>query len=279
MPLRAPPVGPARVYVAVMRVLITGAGRAIGAATAAVLHSRGCEVVATARDVGLLGDVPAALRLELDVTDDGSVAACMAAAGEIDVLVNNAAIAEAGPLERYPLDRLRAALETNTIGALRMVQAVTPGMRDRGRGVIVNVSSVNGRVSAPLEGAYAASKFALEALSESLHFELGHFGIRTVIVEPGYIAPGMKQSPRWGLEAPYDELADQWWGADSKLLGEDGRPGPEIVGEAIWDAITTDSPRLRWPVGADAEMILAARAQLDDESFEAAMRSTLGMDW
>lgn len=262
-----------------MRVLITGAARAIGAATARVLLDHGCEVVATARHLESLVDVPATLRLPLDVTSPDSVGACIAAAGEVDVLINNAAIAEAGPLERYPLDRLRACLETNTIGPLRMVQAVAPGMRERGRGVIVNISSINGRVSAPLEGAYAASKFALEALSESLHYELGHFGIRIVLIEPGYIAPGMKESPRWGVEPPYDELAEQWWGADTKLLGDEGRPPPELVGEAIWESITTDRPRLRWPVGSDAELVLAARADLDDEAFETAMRSTLDLRW
>jgi NAD(P)-dependent dehydrogenase (short-subunit alcohol dehydrogenase family) len=262
-----------------VRVLITGAARAIGAATAKVLTDHDCGVVATARDPRLLDDVPAVLRLALDVTDDDSVAACMVRAGAIDVLVNNAAIAEGGPLERYPLDRLRAVLETNTIGALRMVQAVVPGMRERGAGTIVNVSSINGRVSSPLGGAYAASKFALEALSESLHYELGHFGIRTVLVEPGFTAPGMKESPQWGMEPPYDELGDQWYGADDALLGAGGRPGPDTVGEVIWQAISTDTPKLRWPAGPDAELVLATRSQLDDETFEATMRATLGLSW
>jgi NAD(P)-dependent dehydrogenase (short-subunit alcohol dehydrogenase family) len=262
-----------------MRVLITGAGRAIGAATAGVLHDHGCEVVATARDPERLAAVRASQRLALDVTDDASVAACLAAAGPIDVLVNNAAISESGPLETYPLDRLRAVLETNAIGAVRMAQAVIPGMRERGRGAIVNVSSVNGRVASPLGAAYAASKFALEAISESLHLELGHFGIRVAIIEPGYIAPGMVERPRWGIEPPYDELAEQWFGTDDKLLGDDGRPGPEVVGEAIWQAITTDQPKLRWPVGADAELVLATRRQLEDEPFEHAMRTTLGLTW
>lgn len=204
---------------------------------------------------------------------------CLAAAGDIDVLVNNAAIAEAGPLETYPLDRLRASLETNTLGPVRMIQGVVPGMRRRGHGVIVNVSSVQGRVSTPLGGAYAASKFALEALSETLHYELGHFGIRVVVIEPGFVAPGMKASPQWGIEPPYDELADQFLGADVKLLGGGSRPPPEVVGETIWQAITTDSPRLRWPIGDDAHLILATRAQLDDEAFESAMRATLGLTW
>ena len=263
-----------------MRALVTGAARAIGAATAHVLTEHGCEVVATARDVGALADVPAVARLELDVTDPASVDACLAAAGEIDVLINNAAIAEAGPLETYPLDRFRAAFETNVVGALRMTQAVVPGMRERGRGTIVNISSVQGRVATPLEGAYAATKFALEAMSETLHYELGHFGIRVVIIEPGYIAPGMKASPRWGVDGPpYDELAAQWYGVDAKLVGDGGRPSPEIVGEAIWQAITSEPATLRWPVGADAEMILATRHQLDDGAFEATMRSTLDLTW
>jgi NAD(P)-dependent dehydrogenase (short-subunit alcohol dehydrogenase family) len=262
-----------------MRVLVTGAARAIGAATARVFSERGWEVVATARRPELLNDVPATLRLPLDVTDEGSVAACIEAAGPVDALVNNAAISESGPMERYPLDRFRAVLETNVVGALRMVQAVVPAMRERGSGAIVNVSSVNGRVASPLGGAYAASKFAMEAMSETLHLELGHFGIRVVLVEPGFIAPGMKPGAEWGMDEPYDELLRQWSGADASLLGDEGRPGPEIVGEAIHRAVTTDEPRLRWPVGADAELVLATRAALDDAAFEAAMRETLGLTW
>ncbi|HUR76674.1 MAG TPA: SDR family NAD(P)-dependent oxidoreductase [Acidimicrobiales bacterium] len=214
-----------------MRVLITGAARAIGAATARVLSDHGCDVVATARDVELLADVPASMRLQLDVTDPASVETCISAAGELDVVVNNAAIAEAGPLERYPIERICGE-----------------------------------QVRASKRSARPCTSSSVTSASES-------------IIEPGYIAPGMKSSPRWGLEAPYDELAAQWFGADTKLLGGGGRPAPEVVGETIWTAITTKEPRLRWPVGADAEMILAARRDLDDEQFEAAMRSTLGIDW
>ena len=116
-------------------------------------------------------------------------------------------------------------------------------------------------------------------MSECLHYELGHFGIRVVIIEPGYIAPGMKPGSEWGMEAPYDELGRQWWAAADTLVGAGGRPQPEIVGEAIWDAITTETPRLRVPVGADAELVLSTRAQLDDETFEQTMRATLGLTW
>lgn len=260
-----------------MRVLITGAARAIGAATAAALTDDGHEVVATARDVALLADVPAVQRLALDVTDDASVAAAMAAAGPIDAIVNNAAIGGKGPLESFPLDDLRRTFETNTFGMLRVVQAVIPAWRRRGSGVIVNVSSIQGRVATPLEGAYSASKFALEALSETLHYELGHFGIRVVIVEPGYIAPGMKHSDEHLGDGVYDELRRQWSGNDVKLVGE--RPGPEIVGRAIAAAIRDPATPLRVPVGGDADLVLGVRRQLDDAAFEAAMRSTLGLDW
>ncbi|MGH9007797.1 MAG: SDR family NAD(P)-dependent oxidoreductase, partial [Acidimicrobiales bacterium] len=193
-----------------MRILITGAARAIGATTARVLSERGHEVVATAREVESLGAVEAALRLTLDVRETDSVAAAMEEAGPIDAIVNNAAITVGGPLEDYPIDQFRATFETNTVGALRMIQAVVPAWRDRGSGVIVNVSSIQGRVATPLEGAYAASKYALEAISETLHYELGHFGIRMVIVEPGYIAPGMKDAGQHPGPEVYDELWEQW---------------------------------------------------------------------
>src|ERR1051325_2282649 len=174
------------------RVLITGAARGIGMATARVLANRGHSVVATdiSAPSGLEGIEPHAL----DVTSDDSVARCLKEVGPLDAIVNNAGIFGQGPVESYPLDRIRQMFETNTLGALRVIQAVLPAWRKRGSGVIVNVSSVSGRVSSPLEAAYSASKFALEAFTESLHLEVRHFGIRSVLIEPGNIAPGMKAS-------------------------------------------------------------------------------------
>jgi NAD(P)-dependent dehydrogenase (short-subunit alcohol dehydrogenase family) len=145
--------------------------------------------------------------------------------------------------------------------------------------VLVNVSSVQGRISSPLEGAYAASKFALEALSETLHYELAHFGIRVVIVQPGYIAPGMKASPRHDGPDVYADLWRQWTGTDAKVTGPDGRPGPELVGVAIADALEDPATPLRVPVGSDAEMIFKARKHFDDAGFEAAMRKTIDLTW
>jgi len=262
-----------------MRILITGSARAIGAATATELTRRGHHVIATARDVSLLEPLDVAQRLALDVTDEASIAAALDQAGAVDALVNNAGINGTGPLEDVSLDRLRGVFETNTFGALRLVQHLIPGWRARGHGVIVNVSSVQGRVASPLAGAYAASKFALEALSEALHYELAHFGIRVVIIEPGYIAPGMKSDDRSRANSVYDELWDQWDGTDAKVTGPGGRPGPEVPAVAIADAIEDPTTPLRVPVGADAEMIMAARHSLDDAAFEAAMRQVLGLTW
>ncbi|MCB0958267.1 MAG: SDR family oxidoreductase [Acidimicrobiales bacterium] len=263
-----------------MRVLVTGAGSGIGRATAEVLATRGHEVVATARRPEVLAELDVAARLALDVTSDASVAACVAAAGDLDAIVNNAGITETGPLETYPHEALLRMFETNTFGPMRLVRAVVPTMRERGAGVIVNVTSVEGRVAAPLSGAYCATKHALEALSESLAFEVGHFGLRVVIVEPGYIAPGMRNAVRHGEEgSPYEELRRQWSGADDTLVGPSGRPAPALVGEAIADAIEDPATPLRVPVGADAEMVLGARKELGDADFEAAMRGVLGIDW
>ena len=262
-----------------MRVLVTGAARAIGRATVEVLAARGHEVVATARNADLLEGLPAVKILELDVSDDASVRAAVAAAGELDAVVNNAGVPGSGPLETYPIESLRRVLEVNTLGPLRMAQAVAPQWRERGSGVLVNVSSVQGKIGTPMEGPYAASKHALEALSESLHFELGHFGIRVVIVEPGYIAPGMKHGDEHPVPALYAELAAQWSGTAGTLLGPEGRPGPELVGVAVADALEDPSTPLRVEVGDDAALVLRLRRTLGDVEFEATMREALGLTW
>jgi len=261
-----------------MRILVTGAGRAIGAATCTELSKAGHEVVATARDVSLLDELDVALRLPMDVTSDESVTAAVEAAGPLDGIINNAALGGTAPLETYPIDKFRAMHETNVVGTLRLIQAVVPAWRERGSGVIVIIGSVQGRVSAPLGGAYGASKFALEAMTESLHYELRHFGIRTHIVEPGFIAPGMKDAGELPRPAAYQGLYDEWEGADDTLNAE-GRPGPEVVGQAIVDIFANPESPLRIPVGADAELILGTRAQLGDAEFEAVMRATMGLTW
>lgn len=264
-----------------MRILVTGCSTGIGRAAARALADRGHEVVATARRPETLADLDVAERLALDVDDDASVAAAVAAAGPLDGLVNNAGRGEGGPVEKVPLAAAKGMMETNFWGAVRMIQAVAPGMRERGRGVIVNVSSVAGVTAAPLGGFYSATKFALEGLSEALKLELGHFGVRVVLVEPGFFDTEFRSNAgQHGVDAPpYDALHRQWEGTDAKLLGGAERPGPEVVAAAIADAVDGKDERLRIPVGADAEMVCATRKKLDDAAFEAAMRKTLAIDW
>jgi NAD(P)-dependent dehydrogenase (short-subunit alcohol dehydrogenase family) len=262
-----------------VRVLVTGAARAIGRATVEVLAGRGHDVVATARNVRMLDGSPAAQALSLDVTDDASVGAAVAAAGELDAVVNNAGLTGHGPLESYPLPEFTRVLEVNTLGPLRMAQAVVPAWRERGSGVLVNISSVQGKIGTPLEGPYAASKHALEAMSETLYFELGHFGIRVVIVEPGYVAPGMKHEHDHRGPDVYRDLHEQWGGTVEALTGPAGRPGPELVGEAVADALEDPETPLRVEVGKDAAMVLELRRTLSDGEFEATMREALRLTW
>lgn len=262
------------------RILITGCSTGIGRAAALELANRGHEVIATARRPATLEELPVAQCLALDVDSDASVAAAILRVGEVDVLVNNAGWEVAGPVEKVGLDQVRAMFETNYFGAIRMIQAVVPQMRERGSGVVVNVSSVAGRVAGPLNGFYAGTKYALEALSESMHYELGHFGIRTVIVEPGAIATSFQDSiRRVGVDdAPYDELFQLWHGATERLTPE-GVPGPEVVAHIIADAIENADSPLRRPAGADAELVITTRAQTDDATFEATMRAALNLTW
>jgi len=263
------------------RVLITGCSTGFGRASAIELTKRGHEAIATARRPETLEDLDVAQRLRLDVDDDGSVAEVMAAVGEVDALVNNAGFGIQAPVERVPIDEIRRMFETNVLGAVRMMQAVLPQMRERGSGTIVNVTSLAGLVTGPIGGAYAATKHALEAISEALHYEVGHFGIRVALIEPGYFETEFQgKEPRFGLdEPPYDQLDREWSVAFEKLRGGDSPAGAEPVAQVIADAVEGTEDKLRWPVGADADMVLAARNSMDDATFEATMRQALELTW
>jgi NAD(P)-dependent dehydrogenase (short-subunit alcohol dehydrogenase family) len=263
------------------RVLITGCSTGFGRATALELTKRGHGVIATARRPEMLDDVDVAEKVRLDVDDDHSVSEAVARAGHVDALVNNAGFGITGPVEHVPLPEFRRMFETNVLGAVRMIQAVLPQMRERGSGTIVNVTSLAGLVTPPIGGAYSATKRALEAISEALHYEVGHFGVRVAIVEPGYFETDFQgKEPRFGLDAPpYDELDRQWSIAFEKLRGGEPAFGPEPVAQVIADAVEGIETKLRWPVGTDAEMVLSARNSMDDETFEATMRGVLDLTW
>lgn len=261
-----------------MRVLITGCSTGIGRAVAAEMKTRGHDVVATARRVESLANLDVSLALPLDVTNPVSVAAAVTAAGDVDVLVNNAGIAVYGPLENLPVDSIRRAFDTNTLGTLALMQAVVPGMRRRRSGVVVNVSSVAGRFAPALSGVYSATKFAVEALSEALRAEVRPFGIRVHLIEPGVISSNIQESMQViPGDDDYADLISQWRRIENAMTAS--APGAELVASAVADTIENPSAPFRRPVGPDAEVSLAARAAMDDEAFESAMRAATGFTW
>lgn len=207
-----------------------------------------------------LADLAVDQRLALDVTDEESVRAAVARAGEVDVLVSNAGELFLAPVETTPLVELRRLLEINTIGALRVAQHVLPAMRARGSGRVLFMSTTGGRTALPMVAGYAATKWALEALAEALAVEVGHFGVSVSLLEPGAVSSGALDAPAVHLTAddPYLPLAAQ--------LGMDGFPmiTVEEVASATADAVERPRPPLRIPIGEPARQVLAARRAADD---------------
>jgi NAD(P)-dependent dehydrogenase (short-subunit alcohol dehydrogenase family) len=239
-----------------VRVLVTGASKGIGRATVQELAARGHRVAATARNAQTLDDLPADIRLSLDVTDQASVDRAVAAAGPVDVLISNAGETARGPVETTPVAEVNHLFQLNTLGALRVTQAVLPRMRARGGGRLLFVSSILGRLTIPLSGAYAASKWALEAIAETLAVEAGHFGIKVAVLEPGGVSSGALDRPRTYLadNDPYRPLAAQLAGVRGNLITV------QEVAAAIADTVEHPDPPFRIPVGAPAEKVLAARS-------------------
>jgi NAD(P)-dependent dehydrogenase (short-subunit alcohol dehydrogenase family) len=252
------------------RVLVTGASKGIGRAIVRELAARGHDVVATARSLAALEDLPAAARLALDVTDQESVDAAFAAAGELDALISNAGETLRAPAESVPLTEVSRLFQLNTVGALRVAQAVLPGMRARGRGRLLFVSSITGRVVVPLGGAYAASKWALEALAEAIAIEAGHFGVKVTLLEPGAVSSGGSEraATLLGDDDPYLPLARELVAARA---GRGDSITVEEVAQAVADTLEDPDPPLRLPVGQPAATLLAARhATADDVPFRIA---------
>ncbi|GAA0372788.1 oxidoreductase [Microbispora corallina] len=238
-------------------VLITGASKGIGRAVAVELAGRGHRVVATARRPETLADLPVDRRLRLDVTDQESVDEAIRDAGDIDVVVSNAGETVRAPLESVPLAEVERLFQLNALGALRVAQGVLPAMRERGAGRLVFISSIQGRLVLPMIGPYGASKWALEALAETLAIETRHFGIKVSVVQPGAVSSGGAERAKVFLKAddPYTPLYE----ALAVLRGESVTP--EEVAAAVADTIEQPEPPLRVPVGAPAERVLRARKE------------------
>ncbi len=241
-------------------VLITGANRGIGRAIATELARRGHRVVATARDPRTLAELDGSERLALDVTDDASVAEALAAAGDVDIVIANAGAIFYAAVEATPLSELQRLLNLNTIAAVRLAQAVLPQMRKRGDGKLLFMSSVLGRVVRPPSAAYAATKWALEALVEALAIEVAPFGVQAALLEPGAVSSGALDDVTT-YTLPGDPYSAILRGGGPR----DGMITPEQVAAEVADAAEKPRLPLRIPIGDAARALLAARHTAPDD--------------
>ncbi len=264
-------------------VLITGASKGIGRATARLLDANGYRVFAgvrTAEDGETLR-AEASDRLvpvQLDVTDASHIRVAhdlvqqTVGDGGLRGVVNNAGIVVAGPLEGMPLDDVRRQLEVNLIGVLAVTQTFLPLVR-QATGRIINISSINGRIAVPFVGPYAASKFALEAASDALRMELRRWGIPVIVIEPGAInTPIWDTAQRHAGEVAqrYPDSVRQLYGGLKKMIVPSKGPpkhalAPERVARLVHRCLTTSRPRTRYLIGRDARMAALLRAVLPDK--------------
>lgn len=244
-------------------VLITGCSSGYGLETARYFHAQGWSVIATMRTPrdGVLPTSERIRILALDVTDPDSIRTAIAAAGPIDVLVNNAGIGVVGAFEATPMSHVRKVFETNTLGAMAMVQAVIPQMRARRSGVIVNVTSSTTLAAMPLAAAYTASKQAIEGFTGSLSHELAAFGLRAKLVEPGY-APSTRFAQNTELDIA-DLIPEAYADFAKPIFAAYAKPAlttkESDVAEAVWQAAIDETGRLHFPAGPDAVAMAQAR--------------------
>jgi NAD(P)-dependent dehydrogenase (short-subunit alcohol dehydrogenase family) len=242
-------------------ILITGCSSGYGLETARHFHARGWNVVATMRNPAAAPlAVSENLRLvPLDVTDDASIAAAIDAAGPIDVLVNNAGIGLFGSLEHSPMAKIRSVYATNTLGTIAMTQAAIPGMRARGSGTIVNVTSSATLAPFPFAAAYTGSKSAIQGFTGSLAHELAPLGIAVKLVEPGY-GPTTAFAANTEIRLE-DVLPEPYWSYAEPILA--GMAAPALftteadVAEAVWAAVHDETGEPHFPAGADARALVA----------------------
>jgi NAD(P)-dependent dehydrogenase (short-subunit alcohol dehydrogenase family) len=266
-------------------VFITGASSGFGREAVKRFQKEGWNVIATMRSpekdtkLSAFSDV---LLTRMDVTDKESIKAAVAAGirqfGQIDVLVNNAGFGTLGVLEAAPEEVIRQQFEVNFFGLIEVTKAVLPDMRKHRSGVIINISSIGGRVTFPFSTLYHASKFALEGMTESWQYELNPLGIRLKIVEPAgfktdFAGRSMNIYGAGGLgdyQEPYDKFA-------GKLATWPMSENISDVADVIYEAATDDSEKLRYPVGHEAVPLLEARHQMDDVAFKKMMVGQTGI--
>ncbi len=267
-------------------VLITGCSSGIGEATAERLATSGWTVYATARRPETLEGLAAkgCRTLALDVTSEESMTAAVETildeTGSIDALVNNAGYSQSGAAETLDLDDVRRQFETNVFGLLRMSQLVLPAMRKQRSGRIVNISSMGGKLVFPGGGIYHATKYAVEALSDAMRFEVAGFGVKVVIIEPGLITTNFENAAVASMEGnddgPYAEFNAQVAKSTKEVYSGPMRHlggGADSVAKVIEKALKARRPRIRYTVTASAKMAIASRRLMGARAWDAAMKS------
>ena len=256
-------------------VVITGTSKGIGLETALTFGRAGYKVFATMRNPDSAVDLKQKIKMEvldiniskMDVDSDASVNQCMDAInqkGGVDILVNNAGIERHGSVEEMPIEEFEAVMNTNYLGALRCTKAVLPQMRQNKKGCIINVASVAGHISNSPLGAYAASKFALEAISEALAQEVKPFNIKVAIIEPGIINTDMAADISVDDTSIYPHSKRQ---AGLFAASLKNPTSPTLVADKILEVAENNNWKLRHPVGPDAEPFMAWRAAMTDEQW------------
>lgn len=261
---------------------ITGASSGIGAATAYALAHHGWTTYATARQLASLTSMATdrVHPLQLDVTDEGSMLAAVhhaeAAHGAVDLLVNNAGFGLQGPLEEVAIDDLRRQFETNVFGLVRLCQLVLPGMRRKGAGRVINIGSIGGTFTVPGAGAYHASKWALESLTDALRYEVQSFGIDVVLIQPSGVYTQFDKKlvqtmPDTGPDSPYAAFKANHARVTRDMFAGRNVAGivrAEAVANVIVRAATARRPRTRYKVGLSAHLYSAVRRAVPDRVWD-----------
>jgi len=274
--------------------LVTGSSTGIGFETSLALARTGFYTYATMRNLedsnkiteiankeGLPLEV-----LRLDVTDDNSIKDTINHIYDknkrIDVLINNAGYALAGPLEETSTEEIMKQFETNFFGAIKTMQSVIPIMRNQMSGKIVNVTSIGGLIAFPLDSIYHGTKFALEGVSQSIRYELGSFNIKIILIEPGAVGSRFWNNIKMAnksddAHSPYRKTIDTISETFSRMA-ENVIP-PSEVAKVITEAVTTDNPELRYVIGKDANFILEKSKNLSNKAFEDSMKEQFNLKY
>jgi NAD(P)-dependent dehydrogenase (short-subunit alcohol dehydrogenase family) len=265
-------------------ILITGASSGIGKATAIHFQQHGWNVIATMRSPEKESELSALENIQLEKLDvldlasiDQAIENGVSRFGKIDALLNNAGYGAYGPLESFPRENIIKQFNTNVIGLMDVTKAIIPHFRANKDGVIVNISSIGGQMTFALGSLYHGTKFAVEGISESLHYEMKDVGVKVKIVEPGMIATdfgGRSFDFQAGDIADYqpiiNALMKQWQNPENTVSP------PSLVAEVIYNAVTDGNNQLRYRAGADANALLDTRKKMTDDEFFSMMNNQMG---